>query len=187
MTTETRTQLQIELDDLREKVSAIRRIQPQARTAEHWRIIARESSVRSAESYERCDTDGFLSQWASDQMNLRYQQFARYAEEGYTTTTEAVFDLQGNLVTMDLRDGDYGPYWFIKENEGRARFFNESEANKLATRRRNNEKKGYRLGSVRVRVEVSEFDSKLTDEIVAVESTDTYGDWIEAGRTTMWD
>lgn len=184
MTTELRT----ELDYLRELVRDIRKTTtPDNRTADQWKLIARESQVASAESFDRCDTDGFLSQWAHNQMQSRYMAMARFAEEGGTTSAGALFDLEGNLVSQDYRDGQYGPYWFIRQNEGKARFFNESEANKLTTRRRNNEKKGYRIGSVRVKVEMTEHDFTVTDQLVAVESTDTYGDWIDNGRVNMWD
>lgn len=179
--------LKEELDLLRAQVRQIRLIKPNDRTEEHWKIIARESQVADAESYERCDTDGFLSQWAHQQMQGRYLHMATVAKNGGTVWAPAVFDLQGNIVTMDLRDGDYGSYWFIKENEGKARFFTESGANKLTTRRDNNAKKGYRIGSVRVRVEMTEYDCKPTDEVVEVESIDTYGDWIAEGRERYFD
>ena len=176
-----------ELDLLRDQVNQIRLIAPADRTAEHWRTIARESQVANAESFDRCDSDGFLSQWAHQQMQLRYLDMARVADNGGTIETHAVFDLDGNLVTMDRREGDYGPYWFIPQNEGKARFFNESEAEKFATRRRNNEKKGYRIGSVRVKVDMGEHDYTVTDEVVDVISTDLFNDYINAGRTSYFD
>lgn len=181
------TSLRAELDSLREIVRDIRTTAPANRTADQWKLIARESQIAKAESFERCDTDGFLSQWAHNQMQSRYAAMAKFAEQGGTTTAEAVFDLEGNLVTTDNRDGDYGSYWFIPQNEGKARFFSDSEANKLTTRRRNNEKKGYRIGSVRVKVEMTEHDFKVTDEVVEVETTDLFGDWIDNGRVNMWD
>ena len=176
-----------ELDLIRDQVNQIRLIAPADRTAEHWRTIARESQVANAESFDRCDSDGFLSQWAHQQMQLRYLDMARVADDGLTTTIPAVFDLEGNLVTTDYREGNYGPYWFIPQNEGKARFFNESEANKLTTRRNNNAKKGYRIGSARVKVNMGEYDYTLTDTIVGFESVDIYGDYIEAGRTHLHD
>lgn len=183
----TETTLREELDYLREQVREIRQIPADRRSGDQWRLIARESQVAKAESFERCDTDGFLSQWAHQQMQGRYLHMARIADEGGTVSVPAVFDLQGNLVTTDYRDGDYGPYWFIPQNEGRARFFNESEANKLTTRRDNNSKKGYRLGSVRVLAEMGEYDFKLTDTVTAVETIDTFGDWLADGRTHYFD
>lgn len=180
------TALRTQLEALRAQVNEIRRIAPNQRTAEQWRTIAKEASVSSAESYERCDSDGFLSQWASNQMATRYHQLAQAAEEGYTTAAMAVFDLEGNLVSQDYRDGQYGPYWFIRQAEGKARFFSESNADKLSTRRANNAKKGYRLGEVRVKVDVTEYDCTRTDQVVEVISTDLFADWLNAGRTHYW-
>jgi len=182
------TSLRTELDALRAEVNEIRRTtKPNDRTAAQWETIARESHVAKVESFDRCDTDGFLSQWAHDQMQARYQQMARAAAEGNTVDSHAVFDLDGNLVTTQYRQGNYGPYWFIPQNEGKARFFNESEAEKFTTRRRNNEKKGYRIGSVRLRVTMAEHDMTVTDEVVSIESTDLFNDYINAGRTSYFD
>ena len=88
----------------------------------------------------------------------------------------ALFDLDGNLVTMKTVSGRYGESWFIPQNEGKARFFNESEAAKAETRRRNNAKKGYSIGEVLVRVEMSEHDFKITEDVVEIVSTDAIED-----------
>lgn len=182
------TTLRTELAAARAEVNEIRRTtKPNDRTAAQWEAIALESRTDAAESFDRCDTDGFLSQWASNRMNARYLDMARIADNGGTIETHAVFDLDGNLVTIDRREGDYGPYWFIPQNEGKARFFNESKADKFATCRRNNEKKGYRIGSVRVKVDMAEHDYTVTDEVVDIVSTDLFNDYINAGRTSYFD
>ena len=173
------TSLRIELDYLRDIVRDIRETTtPSTRTGDQWRLIARESDIAKAESFERCDTDGFLSQWAHQQMQGRYLDMARIADDGGTVSRVALFDLDGNPVTMKTVSGRYGESWFIPQNEGRARFFNESEAASAKTRRRNNEKKGYRLGEVRVRVEMSEHDYQRTEDVVEVVSTDYLADEI---------
>ena len=172
---------------VRDQVRHIHTIAPADRTGEQWKIIAHECRISETESFDRCDTDGFMSQWALQRMNARYLDMARIADNGGTIETHAVFDLDGNLVTMERREGDYGPYWFIPQNEGKARYFNESEAEKFTTRRRNNEKKGYRIGSVRVKVDMGEYDYTVTDEVVDVVSTDLFNDYINAGRTSYFD
>lgn len=53
------------------------------RTGEQWRALAAEAGRESAESFERCDSDGFLSQWASQQMQSRYLSMAAIADEGH--------------------------------------------------------------------------------------------------------
>lgn len=169
--------LRVELDYLRDIVREIRSTTtPSTRTGDQWRLIARESDIAKAESFERCDTDGFLSQWAHNQMQTRYMDMARIAENGGTMSRAALFDLDGNLVTMKTVSGRYGESWFIPQNEGKARFFNESEAAKAETRRRNNAKKGYSIGEVLVRVEMSEHDFKITEDVVEIVSTDAIED-----------
>lgn len=160
---------------------------PMERTGDQWRLLARLSGLRDAESFERCDTDGFLSQWASQQMRNRYLDMASYADNGHVGQRLALFDLDGNVLT--LRDGqnDWGNrYWIVDGENGRT-FLNESNAMKLATARRNNEKKGFRLGFVTVKVELTVHDSILTDEVVGTETADWYGDMIESGMTTILD
>lgn len=157
------------------------------RTGEQWRALAAEAGREAAESFERCDSDGFLSQWASQQMQSRYFSMAAIADEGHICERPAVFDLAGNLVSLDDRTNDWGNrYWTIATNEGR-KYFSESNASKLKTARANNEKKGYRLGWVMAKVEMTDFDWKFTDEIVSTTTSDWYGDLVAAGKEELLD
>lgn len=49
-------------------------------TAEQYRAMAAERRVKSLESFERCDTDGFLSQWALDVCASQYDMMAELVE-----------------------------------------------------------------------------------------------------------
>ncbi|AWY05213.1 hypothetical protein SEA_MARGARET_33 [Gordonia phage Margaret] len=51
-------------------------------TADEWTALAQESAQRSADSFARSDTDGFMSQWASDQTSAMYRQLADWARTG---------------------------------------------------------------------------------------------------------
>jgi len=72
---------------------------PMDHTPDEWREMARECYRRSAESFERCDTDGFLSQWASDVTGRLYDQLARVAEQGGKWMFAALADAAGNVIT----------------------------------------------------------------------------------------
>lgn len=156
------------------------------RTGEQWRALAAEAGRESAVSFERCDSDGFLSQWATQQMGRVYLSMAAIADNGHITERPAIFDLAGNLVTLDSRTNDWGnTYWYIKGAENP--YFSESNATKLKTARANNEKKGYRLGWVMAKVEMNNIEWAFTDEIVSTTTTDWYGDLIAAGKEELLD
>lgn len=127
-------------------------------TADQWRDKATESRQRSYDSFQRSDTDGFLSQWASDSVAREYDLCARLAEANGIWEFTALFDLDGNLVPAVQRENQWGWYWMIFDNadlRGRpVDFFNESKAKKAATRNRNNAKKGYTVGRVKSQGEV---------------------------------
>jgi hypothetical protein len=118
------------------------------RTADQWRAMAVESNKRSAESFERCDTDGFLSQWASDTVAREYRAWADLAAENYQAEFPAIFDLDGKLMDARQVETRYGWAWAISLPGGGTAWFNESGARKGATRYRNDTGKGYRLGTV---------------------------------------
>jgi hypothetical protein len=118
------------------------------RTAAQWREEERACYRLSAESFERCDTDGFLSQWANDVTGRKYAMYARVAEQGGTWEFRAVFDLAGNLLDAREVEGRYGYVWLIKTGDT-VTWFNESRARKGVTRLKNDTAKGFRLGTVR--------------------------------------
>ena len=102
------------------------------------------------ESWDRCDTDGFLSQWALQRLTIAYRDMAAMARNGWEWETTAVFNLAGDLVSTDNRMGQYGPYWLVRLADGSVDFFNESNAKNDARRVANNAKKGYYVGTVRM-------------------------------------
>lgn len=113
-----------------------------------------------AESFERCDTDGFLSQWASGVSATVREAEARLIEQDGLTETRALFDLNGNLASTHVfyKKNPYGygeiESWRMNDEfvaNGGKRFITLSNANKGETRYRNNEKKGVRVGTIRVR------------------------------------
>ena len=67
-------------------------------TADEHRQAAQEAYDRAAESFERSDTDGFLSQWASGMTGDLHRAQAAIIENGGTDMFAGLFDAQGRRV-----------------------------------------------------------------------------------------
>jgi hypothetical protein len=122
--------------------------------ADRFRQLAKESAQRAIDSFDRCDTDGFLSQWASGSMAQHYRTCAELCDTQGMAPKAALFDLDGNLVSTRMIDGQYGTAWLTTDAHvaaGGSRFVNPSRARKGATRHRNLKAKGYTRGTISVR------------------------------------
>lgn len=121
-------------------------------TAAELRDSARQHFAESAESFARCDTDGFLSQWASDITGRKLMAQARIAEQGGRDEFPALFTTDGELVAAKLVDTRYGAAWGLLESDDpHSQFvgwFRESRAQNPATARRNDARKGFYVGTV---------------------------------------
>lgn len=153
------------------------------KTAEEWRAEAKRSTKASSDSFDRCDTDGYLSQWAHNTMAFRYGACAQVAEDGGTMIVTALFK-DGEMVPGARNvDGRYGWSWVYDDENGRAVWLSESKAQTAAKRRAYFMRKheGFTLGTVRVEaalntksgspfpvrdavVEIIETDDQNTDE-----------------------
>lgn len=106
------------------------------------------------ESFERSDTDGFLSQWASGLTAQKHRLDADILEDGGTISTRALFDLNNTLVPAKLINTRYGLTWALLESadpdSGFVGFVNRSSARSAARRDATMAKRGYREGFVRV-------------------------------------
>jgi hypothetical protein len=124
----------------------------QGKTAAEWRAEAAAAYKAREASWDRSDTDGCLSQWASGLTGQENGLRAQLAEQNGLTQVCAVFDLDGNLVPTVHGWGEYGEYFAILDNEERGcrRFFSPSKAKKEETARRNNAAKGFYIGLVKV-------------------------------------
>lgn len=71
---------------------------------------ANQHFADSAESFDRCDTDGFVSQWASDISGRKAQRNAEIARNGGVATFWAyeVTDLNGNPLNFRRANTKYG-------------------------------------------------------------------------------
>lgn len=78
------------------------------KTAEELRAEARAHSEASRESFERCDTDGFLSQWANDVQARKLLTEAQLVEQGGVDRFTTLADQDGNLVPVKKINTRYG-------------------------------------------------------------------------------
>jgi len=109
-------------------------------TAEDYMNMASGKYRQAEESFERCDTDGYLSQWASSIMANVYRHLADLAENGGKAEFLALADLEGNEVSAKVINGRYGPCWAIMDGSGNftGKFVNYRPARESTLR-----KKGY--------------------------------------------
>lgn len=84
-----------------------------ARLRQQADLLDRKAQV----SFDRCDTDGFLSQWALGLSAGRDRRNAEILEHGGCARFR-VLVTQGNRV-LDARmiDGEYGPVWILDDDE----------------------------------------------------------------------
>jgi hypothetical protein len=94
--------------------------------AAQYREAAAKCRRDAAESWERSDTDGFVSQWASGVTAREYELKAQIAENGGRAEFPALFDLDGNLVAAKLvevrdrynpREGATVSKWCVLESD----------------------------------------------------------------------
>jgi hypothetical protein len=88
------------------------------RTPESLRELARRKENDAHESFQRCDTDGALSQWASEINARRLYTEADILENNGLAEFPALFTLDGELVTAIVIDGRFGPCWMLLDNNG---------------------------------------------------------------------
>jgi hypothetical protein len=71
-------------------------------TAEFIRAKAAECRKSAQDSFERCDTDGFLSQWASGITAEQYEKQAQIVDNGGVWEFPALFNLDGTRARAKL-------------------------------------------------------------------------------------
>lgn len=124
--------------------------QPTAEQFEKAKQLREASSHKAQEavdSFERCDTDGFLSQWASSLNSQLDRTNAEILEAGGVSEFDAVFDLQGNYQPAVLIDTRFGKAWSLTDSNGK--FLNPPVFLPTRPARASTiKKKGYTIGSV---------------------------------------
>lgn len=126
-----------------------------AQTAADHRAAAAQHRQDAADSWERSDTDGFVSQWASGVLAREADRKAEIAENGGRAKFPALFDLDGNLVAAKLFDGTYGATWgLLSDDDPRSRFtgYVSAYCARKSTHTRKGYTEGYVLAPARVKV-----------------------------------
>ena len=125
------------------------------RTATQWRKMAQGNRDRAQGSFEACDTDGALAQWANTAMARKYELCARLAEHNGIWEFPALFTLTGALVPDAVYIRTSMGKWVWRIGKGATvAWFNESKAVSGALRRKNDAAKGFALGTIRTRAYV---------------------------------
>lgn len=88
-------------------------------TPDQLRTEAADLRQEARDSFERCDTDGFLSQWASGLGAYRKEAEAELIERGGVSEFLTLFDLDGNWVPCRMVEGKYGKSWMILDADGK--------------------------------------------------------------------
>ena len=86
--------------------------------AAELRANAAASDAARAESFERCDTDGFVTQWALGLSAQKDRMQARIVEDGGLASFLTLFTVDGEWTPCKRIEGRYGPRWLVLDTEG---------------------------------------------------------------------
>lgn len=141
--------------------------------AEADKLDAKSAASEQAkeDSFERCDTDGFLSQWAHGLTAQEARAKAAILRNGGYAAFVGLYETAtGKRVPAKLRRGDYGLYWMVCDAQGQAtgQFYPSGfHSRKLAA------------AGLEERWEVAPASAKLTGEGTGLSGTC----WVETYRT----
>ncbi len=88
-------------------------------TADEHRAAAAADRQAAADSFDRSDTDGFLTQWAHGVTAREHDLAAAILEKGGLWTFPGLFDTAtGARVEARMVDGNYGRVWAVRRSDG---------------------------------------------------------------------
>jgi len=117
-------------------------------TAAALRAEAAADEQEAFDSFERCDTDGFVSQWAHGLTAQEKRLEATILENGGRAEFAALFNLDGDLVPAKMIDTRYGTKWGIFESAEAATGYHGRIVEWVGLGDRALAKHGYRRGTV---------------------------------------
>jgi hypothetical protein len=124
----------------------------EGKTAGEWLQMASEADRSRQQSYERSDTDGWLSQYASDFMSRKYLLSADLARQDGIWEFEALFTPGGALVPNATYIKTKKGKWVWRIGSGQAvTWFDPSQAKDGSLRRKRDMTKGFLVGAIRTR------------------------------------
>jgi len=113
------------------------------------RAEAANNDRLAAESFERCDTDGWASQAAQGLMGQLNRRLATIADNGGKAEFLVLLDLDGNIVPAKLIETQYGQKFAIFDSFDDMKDGNiEAWVNPWVKRRSTLANKGYKLGQI---------------------------------------
>ncbi|MFF3665425.1 hypothetical protein [Microtetraspora malaysiensis] len=151
-------------------------------TATALREQAIKHDQKALESFERCDTDGALSQWANGLLAAEARLQADIEENGGKALFPALFDLAGNLVRAKRMNGQWGTYWALLDERGRitGEWFTPSKSHDARRARKTDAAKGYYIGYVMAPAKAEiKGGSYASCNAVAVRTDDGYSEDVE--------
>lgn len=115
---------------------------PMDHTPEQWRAMAARGHERAAGSFQQCDTDGYLSQWASTVMAHVYATCADVAAAGGVWEFDVLADANGAVIdgAREVRTR-HGVSWVTPDGQ----WFTPSRAANASLRERRDLAKGFRM------------------------------------------
>lgn len=128
------------------------------KTPAQLRAEAAQHDQDAHDSFERCDTDGFLSQWASGLTAQQKRLAADLVEAGGVTRILGPVTLDGEPVRWRMVNTKFGYKWLVLDDHDDAVAWLNPFAVNTATLR----KKGYNLG---------EYEVPAKADIVGTEAT----------------
>lgn len=84
--------------------------------ADRHRAKSAQAHQRSADSFERCDTDGFLSQWASDMTGRLESRLADICENEGRASFWGLYDGDRRVAAKQFTN-QYGTSWVLHDDE----------------------------------------------------------------------
>lgn len=122
-------------------------------TATELRAQAAAYTAQAHKSFEECDTDGFMSQWASGLLAQEKRVQADLEEDGGRAVFPALFTTDGQLVAAKRIETRHGWAWaLLASDDPHSRiigWFNPSKAKGAQNARRRDAARGYYVGYVK--------------------------------------
>lgn len=87
------------------------------KTAEEYEAESRQALQAREESFERSDTDGFLSQWAHGLTSALAQTKAAIVRAGGRSEFWGLYTQDGRRVAARVVESQYGCSWLLREDE----------------------------------------------------------------------
>lgn len=146
---------------------------PLDHTADEWRAMAKNNSQEALDSFQRSDTDGYLSQWASNVMASVYLACANLAEKDGIAEMAWPFTPDHQPVDQwRWVQGKYGSSVMIVHH-GERSFWSPSEAKKGVQRLERDMAKGWHWGTIRTEAVVGMTGDRISVRPVTLPKNDS--------------